>query len=128
MYNSHWVLSALSMLAIGEGVGNNIVDEPIARLFVPDVQNDEIGFYAVRVMLNQVWFPVILDDMFPTLADVRRWTNENRGIACAHSLECSQLWVSLVEKAFAKLYGGYGKLSYGYTQHALQVMTGVALI
>ena len=114
------------MLATGNGVGNSIVDEPIARLFVPDVQNEEVGFYAVRLMLNQSLVPVIVDDLFPIIADEKKWTNENRGIAAAHSAECSQIWVSIVEKAFAKLYGGYNQLSGGYVQHALHVMTGTA--
>ena len=116
------------MLATGDGVGNSIVDEPIARLFIPDVQNEEVGFYAIRLMLNQTWVPIILDDLFPILADEKKWTNENRGTASAHSMECSQIWVSIVEKAFAKIYGGYINLSGGYVQHALHVMTGISTL
>ena len=40
-------------------------------------------------------------------------TNENRGLASALSQVCSSIWVTLIEKAFAKFYTSYSVLSKG---------------
>ena len=82
-----------------------------------------VGAYAVRLYKRGLYFPVILDDLFPML---RRdeWTTENRGMACARAKECSALWVSLIEKAYAKFYGSYAELERGFVHHALQDLTG----
>ena len=125
-----WLLSAVSMLAAAGGVGDGEVDPQILNLFVGHYTLDgdlthhsEVGGYCVRLHKQGVWNPVIVDDLFPMLRH-ESWTNENRGMACAHSKECSSIWVSLIEKAYAKYYGSYGALEKGYVHHALEDMTG----
>lgn len=116
-YPSEWIVSAVRILAMGLNSQANFLSE----MFLP--HSDEIGFYAVKLMLNKTWVPVIVDDRLP-VQHHSKWTNANRGVAAAHSFECSQLWVSVIEKAFAKVYGGYDKLSGGSLQHALVALTG----
>jgi hypothetical protein len=125
-----WLLSAISMLAAAGGVGDGEVDPQILNLFVGHYTLDgdlthqsEVGGYCVRLHKQGVWNPVIVDDLFPMLRH-ENWTNENRGMACAHSKECASIWVSLIEKAYAKYYGSYGALEKGYVHHALEDMTG----
>jgi hypothetical protein len=45
-------------------------------------------------------------------------------MAGAHTKEAGEMWVSLIEKAFAKYYGGYKELERGFVHHALADMTG----
>lgn len=132
VFKTGWILSALSMLAAAGGIGDGGVDEQILNLFVGHYAIDgqitystEVGGYCVRLYKNGIWFPIILDDVFPMLAEGSgTWTNENKGMAGGHSKECQELWVSLVEKAFAKYYGSYGLIETGYVPHALEDLTG----
>jgi hypothetical protein len=130
LFKNDWLLSALSMLAAAGGVGDGGVDAQIANLFVGHYGMDgeltydtEVGGYCVRLYKQGIWNPIIVDDLFPMLTH-DNWTNENRGMASAHSKECTELWVSIIEKAFAKYYGSYYALEQGYVQHALEDMTG----
>jgi len=129
-FKTGWVLSALSMLAAAGGIGDGDVDEQILNLFVGHYAIDgqitfatEVGGYCVRIHKNGIWIPVVIDDMFPMLRE-DEWTNENKGIAGGHSKECQEIWVSLIEKAFAKYYGSYAAIEKGYVHHALQDLTG----
>jgi hypothetical protein len=130
IFKDSWLLSALSMLAAGDGVGDGKVDDQIRNLFVGhyDMNGEvtfhtELGGYCVRLYKCGVWHPIWVDDLFP-MVKRGRWTNENRGIAAAHSKECREVWVSLVEKAYAKYLGCYAELSRGFVHHALQELTG----
>jgi len=132
IFDDAWLLSAISMLAAAGGGGNS-TGKPVsqvANLFVgnigPDGEmtyNTEVGAYCVRIYRQGVWNPVVVDDLFPMLHR-ENWTNENRGMACAHSHECSSIWVTLIEKAMAKFYSNYGELSKGFVHHALTDLTG----
>lgn len=44
--------------------------------------------------------------------------------ACAHSPGFRELWVPIIEKAFAKYFGSYGAIEEGFVHHALQTLTG----
>ncbi|KAA0150485.1 hypothetical protein FNF29_05288 [Cafeteria roenbergensis] len=55
-----------------------------------------------------------------TLAVVRR----GRGVAFAHASEMSEIWVPILEKAYAKYHGSYAALETGFVQHALTDLTG----
>lgn len=52
--------------------------------------------------------------------------HEARGLAVAHVPHVTELWVSVVEKAAAKLYGSYAALEYGSLHHGLTMLTGCA--
>jgi hypothetical protein len=129
-FKTDWLLSAISMLAAAGGIGDGGVDEQVLNLFVGHYGIDgqisyhsEVGAYCVRLHKGGIWIPLVVDDLFPTLKE-DMWTNENKGIATAHSKEVKELWVSLIEKAFAKYYGSYAAIEQGYVHHALSDMTG----
>ena len=129
-FKTEWLLSAISMLAAAGGIGDGGVDEQVLNLFVGHYGIDgqisyhtEVGAYCVRLHKGGIWVPLVMDDLFPTLKE-DLWTNENKGIASAHSKEVKELWVSLIEKAFAKYYGSYALIEKGYVHHALSDMTG----
>lgn len=106
-----WLLSAISMLAAAGGVGDGGVDEQVQQLFVGFVGEDgkmafqtSVGAYGVRLFKNGQWETVIVDDFFPLLKD-KEDDPATRGAAFAYTKEMKELWVPLIEKAFAKYYG-----------------------
>ncbi len=117
-----WFLSALSILAASGGLGDDSVDPLIDNLFVSKTRS-EVGAYALRLYKNAQWELVIVDDAVPTLSE-RYATETNGGVACSHSLRFAEMWVSLLEKAYAKYYGTYAMLENGYVHHALAALTG----
>ena len=129
IFGDEWLLSAISMLAAAGGEGE--VNDQVINLFVGHrsqrsedmTYNTDVGAYCVRLYKYGVWNPMVIDDMFPTLHE-SGFTNENRGMAGAHTKEAAELWVSLIEKAFAKYYGSYKDLERGFVHHALSDMTG----
>ncbi|GBG33883.1 Calpain-7 [Hondaea fermentalgiana] len=57
------------------------------------------GKYIVKLYWNGAPRQVIVDDRFPVTQD-RDWV-------CSHSRRKNELWVSIIEKAYMKLNGGY---------------------
>jgi hypothetical protein len=131
-FNDGWLLSAISMLAAAGGVDDGGVDAQISNLFVSHVGvdgqpkwNSEVGIYAVRLFKNNQWEVVTIDDLFPCMDDNDELKDEdNKGAVVGHSSGMKEIWVSLLEKAYAKYYGSYEFLEEGYVHHALKDLTG----
>lgn len=91
-----WFLGAVASLA----------EHPqlLEKLFVNKTYNDE-GVYRVRLCKNGEWHSVTVDDYFPCFVDggpIFSSTNEH------------ELWILILEKAYAKLHGNYLSLRGGY--------------
>eukprot|EP01038_Epipyxis_sp_PR26KG_P011932 gene11932-15972_t len=130
VFRNTWLTSAISMLVAASEYGNGIINDQILKLFIghPSLDGDitlhtEVGAYCVQLFKNGEWIPIIIDDIFP-MRKKELWTSENRGMACAHNKECRGIWVSLIEKAFAKYAGSYAELTRGAVHLALQELTG----
>jgi hypothetical protein len=74
------------------------------------------GRYGFRFYQHGEWKTIIIDDRLPC--------DENKNLIFAKSRDRNELWVSLIEKAYAKLNGSYGALISGFTRNALVDMTG----
>ena len=87
----------------------------IQKIFLTQVPN-EIGAYCLSLCVNGVFEEILLDDYFPCKANknepVFNWTN------------CNELWVMLLEKAWAKVHGGYANIDAGLARDALHDLTG----
>ena len=100
-----WLLSSLSVLAH--------FPELVRRVLVT-AELSKRGVYACRLCRAGEWRVVYVDDLLPVRRD---------GL-CAFC-QVTVLWPALVEKACAKLFGGYGCLDQGNAAEALGLLTGL---
>ena len=89
----------------------------LLRLFA-SVDNEESGMLSLRFFKHGAWRTVLVDTMLPCLTG---------GPAFCHGASGLELWPSVLLKAYAKMHGGYAKLSGGDAGDALVDLTGGAL-
>lgn len=87
--------------------------ELVSRLFDFDHVN-EYGIHSVWLNINGIWRQIVLDEYFPT---------KGKRLAFS-STDQKELWVILLEKAYAKVYGNYWEIVGGDPVHALRDLTG----
>ncbi|XP_028274570.1 calpain-9 [Parambassis ranga] len=107
--NDCWLLSAIASLA---------VNRPLLRKVVPLEQSFQDGYngsFAFRFWQYGEWEEVRIDDFLPT---------QNNDLIYLRSPEKQEFWSSLLEKAYAKLKGGYRALDMGFPHEAMVDMTG----
>ena len=83
------------------------------KLFVTLEANDHGNSYTVLLFdtCKKEWVPITVDDFLPcfeknTGPTVPAFTHAGSG--------STEMWVSLLEKAFAKVFGGYQNISGGW--------------
>ncbi|KAH0895228.1 LOW QUALITY PROTEIN: hypothetical protein HID58_057657, partial [Brassica napus] len=103
-----WFLSAVAVLT---------EVSQISEVIITPEYNEE-GIYTVRFCIQGEWVPVVIDDWIPCESPGKP--------AFATSKRLNELWVSIVEKAYAKLHGSYEALEGGLVQDALVDLTGGA--
>lgn len=139
-----WLLSAISIVAASGGVDDGAIDPLLDRIFVSK-QTSMTGAYALRLYKNCQWHTLIVDDFFPVAFSSGSDGINNQAItlpasplmaqvqqrlpAFACSRDAEEIWVGLLEKAFAKYYGGYAALESashfgGDVPGALEALTG----
>lgn len=80
------------------------------------------GIYVMKFFANSAWRWVIIDDRLPVF-DVEGCEPQ---YVFGHCKEPNELWVCLIEKAYAKLYGCYEALNGGLIDDGLVDLTGLA--
>ena len=105
-----WFLSALAVLAERPAL--------VERLFITKEVNQH-GIYRVKLCKNGEWVTVTIDDYFPCYPEGEPLFAKCHG---------NELWVLLLEKAYAKLHGNYYLLKGGYANEALLDLTGCPCI
>lgn len=99
-----------------------IVDKEIAHLMSLGVyppifhKYKRRGIYCLRFFKNFKWIYVIIDQRIPV--------NKEMKPIFGSCKEPHEMWVALIEKAYAKLHGCYGNLISGYIDEAVQELTG----
>lgn len=88
--------------------------ERVARLLLSQ-EGENKGCYAVALNINGSWKKIFIDDNFPV---------RNKRLLFGHSAS-SELWAMILEKAYAKAYGGYWNIGHGgVCTRALKDLTG----
>ena len=87
----------------------------IPQIFKSEKVNQN-GFYELYIYTNGQFKILILDDYFPIIkgSNLLRFAKPVK----------SEIWLLLLEKAFAKLNGGYGSLFSCNVSHVIQTFTG----
>lgn len=101
-----WLISALSLISERPQMLEHI-------LLTKKINH--VGVYLVRICHNGLWKTILIDDCFPC-------TNQNT-FAFSQGKK-RQLYVPLIEKACAKVFGSYSNLRGGSTAEGLQLLTG----
>lgn len=114
MVGDCWLISSIA--AVSEFQGGRCAKALLPR------QNElcPAGIYLVRLCLAGVWREIFVDDRLPCVGG-----DEGYGTHAAYAQTVKrQIWVSIVEKAYAKASGSYDSLSGGKASEALTVLTG----
>jgi Calpain family cysteine protease len=118
-----WLLGALAVVAAHPG---NLIE----NLFSSDPDDfNKYGVYTCRFYINGEWQEIVSDTRLPCIA-LSETADAPTGALSRHvpmygrGLDLNELWVPLVEKAYAKLHGTYEALSGGTVGEALVDLTG----
>lgn len=82
---------------------------------IPQSELNEWGVYEFRFYKNGQWVYVLIDDYLPTSKGKAVFSKCSNG---------NELWVPLVEKAYAKLHKCYENLEGGTVTYAMVDLTG----
>uniref|UniRef100_A0A3B4B828 Calpain catalytic domain-containing protein n=1 Tax=Periophthalmus magnuspinnatus TaxID=409849 RepID=A0A3B4B828_9GOBI len=107
--NDCWLLAAIASLSVNDKLFQKVV--PPGQ----DFQQHYTGRFSFRFWQYGEWVEVRVDDLLPT--------KDNKLIYLS-SPERQEFWSSLLEKAYAKLKGGYRALDMGFPHEAMVDMTG----
>jgi calpain-15 len=88
----------------------------IKRIFITDALNSA-GCYAVTLHINGESRTVVVDDRFPYCPKKETW-------AFSRPSKTKEIWVLILEKVWAKVYGSYQRIESGNTGEALHPLTG----
>jgi len=92
----------------------------VEKIFLIKKAND-VGIYAVQLYVNGIKETVVVDDRFPYDLQRERWAfsrTSNKGESR------NEIWVLVLEKAWAKVYGSYHRIEAGTAGEALHPLTG----
>uniref|UniRef100_A0A3Q4GG92 Zgc:85932 n=1 Tax=Neolamprologus brichardi TaxID=32507 RepID=A0A3Q4GG92_NEOBR len=104
-----WLLSAIASLSMNQSLLKKVV--PLGQSF----QDGYSGCFTFRFWQYGQWEEVQIDDLLPTV---------NNNLIFLRSPDRQEFWSALLEKAYAKLNGGYLALGMGYPHEAMVDMTG----
>ena len=93
--------------------------ERIKKIFLNAEINDA-GCYAVSIYVNGEKQTVVVDDYFPYDSNTERWAfsrpSKDDGV--------NEIWVLLLEKVWAKVFGSYQRIEAGTAGEAMYPLTG----
>ncbi|XP_033971708.1 calpain-3 [Trematomus bernacchii] len=107
--NDCWLLSAIASLSVHHSLLKKVM--PLEQSF----QEGYSGCFTFKFWQYGQWEEVKVDDLLPT---------QDNSLIYLSSPERHEFWSSLLEKAYAKVKGGYRALDMGFPHEAMVDMTG----
>eukprot|EP00796_Vickermania_ingenoplastis_P011723 gene11723-8068_t len=109
-----WVVSALSAVALQPQYIRSCFYHP----HDPRLTREENAHGAYRVTLNKNgwWKNIIVDNYFPVIGSMVKYARSNK--------EVTEMWVSVLEKAYAKMHQSYAQIVAGDPLMLIQDITG----
>ncbi|KAJ9472186.1 Calpain-type cysteine protease ADL1 [Diplonema papillatum] len=96
-----------------------LIDQIFATSDVKRTEKERaLGIYRVRICKEGWWQDVVVDEYLPCAGMVPTY---------ARHADPNNIWVSILQKAYAKLHGSYEGMLYGETCDALCDLTGFPL-
>lgn len=111
-----WFISAMALVAIRDDLFQSITCNGVFKSY------ESKGLYVFKMFKNCRPHYIIIDDKVPCLERARG----DYIPAFARCRNPNEFWVSLIEKAYAKLNTRYINLTSGFIDEALQDLTGFA--
>eukprot|EP00656_Telonema_subtile_P009639 TRINITY_DN14546_c0_g1_i1.p1 TRINITY_DN14546_c0_g1~~TRINITY_DN14546_c0_g1_i1.p1 ORF type:complete len:891 (-),score=136.25 TRINITY_DN14546_c0_g1_i1:147-2819(-) len=90
----------------------------LRKLFSIERSSDRFGIYTVRLHKNGDWHDVVVDDTIPTSG------NKPAFGSCGND---NEMWIPIVEKAYAKLHRNYAAIANSSVAECLGDLTGGAV-
>ena len=90
--------------------------ERVRKLIISKDRPNSVGAHCVSLCITGLWEDIVLDDTFPydPATDTPAFSKSRS----------NDLWIMLLEKAWAKVHGGYLNIESGYITEAFNALTG----
>lgn len=111
-----WFISGMALIAMRDDIFGSLICEDRFPEF------EKYGLYVFRMYRNCKVHYVVVDDRIPCMER----SNGQCIPAFARNRNPNEFWVSLIEKAYAKLNMRYINLTSGFIDEALQDLSGLA--
>lgn len=106
-----WLIAAMANLTLNKSLFNQVVCEDNT-----DFQNaNYCGIFHFRFWHFGKFIDVVIDDRLAT---------QHGKLVYSNSRESCEFWTALLEKAYAKIYGGYDAIEGGFASEAFEDFSG----
>lgn len=106
-----WFIAAMANLTLNK----TLFDQVVCADNCPNFKENYVGIFHFRFWHFGKFIDVVIDDRLPT---------RNGKLVFGKSTDRSEFWSALLEKAYAKIYGGYKALNSGFSSEAFEDFSG----
>ena len=83
------------------------------------------GCYVIQLCINGIWEDIVIDDFLPIIPGSNKIAFGHARAQFKNDKKLIILWVSLIEKAWAKVHGNYDRIVMGSCDLGFACLCGV---